>query len=122
MRTLYFDTYALLELVKGGANYQKYSVDTVIVTSKLNLLELHHVLFLREGKKFADETYDSFTSSTIEFDDITLKKASELRATIKKRNVSYIDCIGYILALSRGIPFLTGDTAFANMTGVEFVL
>jgi len=43
------------------------------------------------------------------------------RALNKKRNLSYVDCIGYIIAKQRNIKFLTGDKEFEYMENVEFV-
>ena len=38
-----------------------------------------------------------------------------------KKDISMTDCIGYFLAKSLGIKFLTGDKEFENMKDVEFV-
>jgi len=32
----------------------------------------------------------------------------------KNKKLSYVDCIGYIMAKSRNIRFLTGDEQFKN--------
>ena len=47
--------------------------------------------------------------------------AAHLKKQLNKRNVSMTDSIGYCLAQQLGIKFLTGDTEFENMDGVEFV-
>jgi len=38
-----------------------------------------------------------------------------------KSNLSYVDCIGYILAKELKVGFLTGDREFEGMDNVEFV-
>ena len=53
--------------------------------------------------------------------DETLKEAIQFRKTLKKRRLSYADCIGYIYAKRHGMKFLTGDKEFENLPGVEFV-
>ena len=39
----------------------------------------------------------------------------------RKGKMSYIDCLGYVLAKNNKIPFLTGDKAFENLPNVKFV-
>ena len=39
----------------------------------------------------------------------------------KKRKLSYVDCLGYILAGMNGAKFLTGDNQFKDLQNVEFV-
>ena len=53
-------------------------------------------------------------------DDI-IKQANEFRLNNYKRELSYIDCLGYILAKKRGFKFLTGDEQFKYFDNVEFV-
>ena len=60
-------------------------------------------------------------NNTNYFDDETLKQASEFRFANYKRDLSYIDCVGYILAKKRGVKFLTGDEQFKAFENVEFV-
>ena len=50
-----------------------------------------------------------------------IKKAMLFRKMHKKQNLSYADCLGYQVALNRGIKFLTGDIQFKNFPEVEFV-
>ncbi len=122
IRTLFFDTYALFEIIEGNPNYQKqYTIGITIITTKLNLMELHYGLLAKYGKEEADRYYDRLLEFTVEITDEVIKTASEFRLTFKKRGLSYIDCIGYILAKSRGIKFLTGDRQFEDLEGVEFV-
>jgi predicted nucleic acid-binding protein len=39
----------------------------------------------------------------------------------EKKNLSYVDALGYIIAGKLGIKFLTGDNAFGGMENVEYV-
>ena len=57
----------------------------------------------------------------IDFNGEDIKKAAELRAEHKKRDLSMTDCIGFALAERLGIKFLTGDKEFENFDNVEFV-
>ena len=53
-------------------------------------------------------------------DDI-IKAANVFRNINRKRKLSCVDCLGYTLARSLGVPFLTGDQLFGNLDNVEFV-
>jgi len=39
----------------------------------------------------------------------------------EKRKFSLIDCVGYSVAESLAIPFLTGDQEFEDLPNVEYV-
>ena len=49
--------------------------------------------------------------------------ASEIRIQERKneKKLSLIDCLGYVIAKSLGMRFLTGDREFEGMANVEFV-
>ena len=121
IKTFFFDTYALYEIIEGGENYKRYTKSIVIVTTKLNLMELFYGLLIRYDEKTANNFYEKFLSYCTGIEDNIIKKAMIFRALNKKRNLSYIDCIGYILAKQRNVKFLTGDKEFENMDNVEFV-
>jgi len=119
--TFFFDTYAFFEILKGNPNYQKYKNEVSMVTTKLNLMELHYGLLLSIGKEEADLRFDEYSYYTTEITDSVLKKATEFKAFHRKRNISYIDSIGYTIAKLVGIKFLTGDQQFKDLENVEFV-
>jgi len=117
----FFDSYAFFEIIEGSENYLPFSKNVGIITTKLNLLELHHGLVKLYGKEIADKYYDQYAPFAMEIDDEVFKRASSLKATSGKKKLSYIDCVGYIAALSRGVKFLTGDKEFKDLENVEFV-
>lgn len=121
MKTLFFDTYALIELLKGGKNYEQYKRNIGILCTKLNLMELHYAMLRDYGKENAEEAYQNFLPFAIDMSDDTIKKATSLKLMLRKRELSYVDCIGYVLARKNGFPFLTGDEQFRDLEGVEFV-
>jgi uncharacterized protein len=121
IKTYFFDSYAFYEILAGNENYKPYTKDIAIVTTKMNLMELQYGLFAANGKEFADKIYDQYVKFAVEIDDEIIKKATELRYSLKERKVSYVDCIGYIIARVRKIPFLTGDKQFKDLDNVEFV-
>ncbi|MFH0870627.1 MAG: PIN domain-containing protein [archaeon] len=119
--TYFFDTYALYSIVMGYPDYNKYSEQVRIATSRMNLIELHYCLLRDFGKEVADIKFEHFKRFIIGISDDVIKNANEFRYRNKKKKLSYVDCIGYVLARSRGMKFLTGDNAFKGMDGVEFV-
>ena len=120
LNTFFFDTYAFFEIIAGNPNYLPYKRCSII-TTKLNLMELHHGLLTIYGKDKADRYYDKLVVFALEIEDEIYKQASDLKALHKKRRLSYVDCIGYTLAQRQGVKFLTGDIQFKDFANVEFV-
>ncbi len=121
LKTYFYDTYAFFEIIEGNQNYKPFISGAVVITTKLNLMELYYGLFVKYGETIAEKYYDRLLKFIIDTDDDTIKQAMKFRALNKARNLSYIDCIGYIISRKRGIKFLTGDKEFKDMGGVEFV-
>lgn len=125
LRSYFFDTYALHEVLEGNPNYRNFTKDIGIITTKLNLLELYYDYLLKKGKAIAEKVYDAFQNFTIDLDDDLIKEAMFFRLEIKNRNpksnISYIDALGYVAAKRNKIKFLTGDKEFENLDNVEYV-
>lgn len=116
----FFDTYALVEIIKNNESYRTY-MNYQIITTTLNLSEFYFYLLSNLDKDKADEIVNKFNFSFLEINEEIAKEAAKFRKTHYKRELSYIDCIGYVLARSIGFSFLTGDSFFENMGNVEFV-
>lgn len=116
----FFDSYALIEIVKGGENYSPFTKSD-IVTSKLNLFELYHILLRDTDERTAKQALAKFHEFSIDFDIDAIQDASKMKLAYKRRNLSMADCVGYCLAGQLGIPFLTGDSQFQDMPNVQFV-
>lgn len=121
IKTFFFDTYALYEIAIGNKNYNPYTKNVAVVTTRLNLMELFYGLLTKYNKNIADKSYDYFLKYCINISDGIIKNAALFRAANAKKGLSYVDCIGYILAMELNIKFLTGDDAFRNMSNVEFI-
>ncbi len=119
IKSLFFDTYAFLEILKGNENYEKYS-DVVVVATKLNLFELYLKIMREESEENADKVFEKYYPFTKDFDGNVIKEAVKLKMQINKRDISMTDCIGYCFSKQLGIKFLTGDKVFENMDDVEF--
>ncbi len=118
----FFDTYALFEIFFGNENYSKY-LDSEVVTTRLNLMEIYYHLLRDYGEEVAEKYYDETIGYSIEFTDNNIKDAMKFRLKMKKKKkaLSYVDALGYIIAKRMSIRFLTGDAAFEDVANVEYV-
>ena len=64
MTSYFFDSFAFFEIIRGNPNYSKFSTNTSIITTKMNLMELYYWLLRREGKEMADKYYEKFRCLT----------------------------------------------------------
>ncbi len=114
------DTYALIEIAGGNPDYKKY-FDSIIVTTIYNLTELYYAFLRDYGQDTAEKYFHEFRSFVIPLSDIAIKVGMRFKLDHHKEKLSYIDCIGYALAIERGMKFLTGDSMFEGKPNVEFV-
>jgi len=120
-RKFYFDTYAIIEIGKGNKKYDPYTTNVQMILNRLNLLELAYFL-LREGREEEiQEMFDKYSNFHVDYEDQELILAAIMKFKLKKQQISFIDCIGYILAKKHHAKFLTGDEHFRRMENVEFV-
>ncbi len=121
IKKFYFDTYALVEIYKGNPNYEPYREEVEMILNELNILEYVHFL-IREGRKEnLVEVFKNLKRFAVDYEDDILIKAAEMKFKYKKDRISFVDCIGYLLARKNGARFLTGDGKFKGMENVEFV-
>lgn len=116
----FFDSYALIELFKGNANYAPYIQEEVTITI-FNLAEIYYAILNGFSESVADIIYSKCKKSVVEIGEDVLKAAMKFRKENKKKDLSCTDCVGYIYALENNLVFLTGDKEFENMKNVEFV-
>ena len=113
----FFDTYALIEIYRKNKDYEKYK-NVTMLTSYLNLIEFDYYLLRTGGDR---NLFYKLKEFIVQVEDEDIRKANELKFKYKKKNLSFVDCVGYIMAKRLGIKFLTGDQTFAEMDDVEFV-
>jgi hypothetical protein len=113
----FFDSYAIFEIINGNPAYHRFQ-DQIIITSVLNLGELYYGL-LKQGSNKADVWFEQ--PDLIEIDPETMKQAMLFRHAHKKKKLSMVDCVGYMLAQKLRFKFLTGDEQFREFSNVEFV-
>lgn len=116
----FFDSYAVIELVKGNPLYAKYANEVVVITL-FNLVEIYWSFVNDYGEEKAKQLYENFKECVVPINDTIIQEAVKLRKENKKRNLSYADCIGYVYAIQNKLLFLTGDKEFENMLHVDFV-
>ncbi len=120
MNNYFLDTYALIEIVKGHKNYQKF-LDSELFTSIFNLYELYFSLLRDYNEKTARKFFEQFKSNVLQIKDEYIFEASKFKLQNKKQKLSYADCLGYAMTLAYNMKFLTGDKEFEGMENVEFV-
>lgn len=116
----FFDTYAIIEIIKENKNYLKF-LNEEIITSILNIGELYYALLKDFDESTAEEWKNRLEKSTLLIDLDIVIKAIKFRFKHKAKKLSFVDCIGYILANENNIKFLTGDKQFEDLPNVEFV-
>lgn len=120
MNEYYFDTYAIIELLKGNLKYE-FVKEKTVVTSAMNLAEVYYSLLLENGRETADTILDKLNCEYINITIESAKKSALFRHKHKKAKMSYIDCLGYTLAQENTLLFLTGDKEFEKLENVAFV-
>ena len=116
----FFDSYAVIEILKFNPNYLKYSNVNIVITT-FNLVEICWSVLLDFGEEKMQEIYNRFKDCVYELDEPVIINAIKFRKKYKNRDLSYTDCIGYIFAKQNNLIFLTGDKEFKDLPNVEFV-
>ena len=120
LKKFFWDSYAVIEIIKGNPSYNPYIDDEVIITI-FNLIEIYFSALKDLGETAAEKIYQQYSPSVTDVSDIVLKKAMKFKLKNKDKNFSYTDCIGYVYAIENDLIFLTGDKEFENLESVEFV-
>lgn len=120
MNNYFFDSYAILEIVKGNLNYDRFKEFTFI-TTLLNLSEVYYSLLKEMNEVNAKNTINALNMEFIELNLDIVLEASSFRYKHIGNKFSFIDCIGYVSALKNNLKFLTGDNGFEKVSNVEFV-
>jgi uncharacterized protein len=114
----FYDSYALIEMIKGNPVYEKFwNLKAICILN--NLFELHQSLLRQFNKKTADYWMDKFRILEVTTEDVI--RASDFRYKHRDEKLSMTDCIGYVVAENNKLKFLTGDEKFEGKKNVEFV-
>ena len=120
MEKYFLDSYALIEIIRENKNFALFE-KTENFTGFMNLLEIHYIISRELGAQKADMIIGKLKHLAIHEEILDIRAASEFRMKNSKNKFSYIDCLGYSMALNREMKFVTGDIQFKNFENVEFV-
>ncbi|MEK6914866.1 MAG: hypothetical protein AABW83_04410 [Nanoarchaeota archaeon] len=120
VKSYFFDSYALIELFKGNKKYESYKT-TKIVTSYFHLYEIYYSLLREHSESEFIYFFYFLQNFCIELKFNWIIKASKFKQEYKNRQLSYANCLGYIISRELNIKFLTGDKEFEDLPNVEFI-
>ena len=84
-------------------------------------MELYYQLLAIYNKSDAINFFKRYEEFIAPISNEIIIEAMDFRKQNYKQNLSYVDCIGYIIAKKMNIQFLTGDKQFEEMANVKFV-
>ncbi len=118
----FFDTYALIEIIKGSPSYKEY-LHEEFITTRFNLMELYYSLLRLFDEEIAEKYFEFFFPKCVSVSNATIKAAMKFRLEQRKKKnlMSYVDSIGYTVSLEYDIRILTGEKHFLGLRNVEFV-
>jgi len=114
-----YDTYAIIEIIRGNENYKDYLNKKIIINSFI-FAEICYVL-IRNKYPELDNYLERYKKYIVSINPGIIKKAMEFRYVHKNKKMSMVNCVSYFLAKELNIRFLTGDKEFENLENVEFV-
>lgn len=117
----FFDTYALIEIYKGNQNYEKYKGKVKMLITGLNILEYVYFLLREKRESEIEEAFSNLSRYMVKYDKEIIINTAKMKHKYSKEKLSFIDCIGYLVALRYKAKFLTGDEKFKDKENVEFV-
>jgi predicted nucleic acid-binding protein len=116
----FYDSWAILEYLNRG-RLAPYFRSGRGVTTWLQVMEVFYALLL-DGKSEleAKDQIAALQPHLIDFsfDDVLGAMGVRIRMNRNRRNLSYVDAIGYYLAQKRRLRFLTRDPGFRGLRGV----
>ena len=115
----FFDTYALCEIARGSSHYQEFSQGIELTTTLVNVYELYYVLCRDNEPELAEKFFNLLIPCCVEILPEDVKVATSIKRNGK--NLSYIDALGYSVALRAGLQFVTGDEGFRGAKNVAFI-
>jgi len=116
----FFDTYAIIEILKGNKGYEKFK-DSQAIISTFNLAELHLHITRIFGAEVTRNSLEEFSNCVAGFEIEDFIEATNFKLKDIKKNFSIPDSIGYAMSKRLGLKFLTGDKNFQDLGNVEFV-
>jgi predicted nucleic acid-binding protein len=114
------DTYALIEIFNGNEKYRHITQQEFEIPD-LVMSEFWGVLLKKYSEAEANFCLERFRGNCKSCALDVLIDARRFKRENNKKNLSFVDCVGYIYAKTEGFTFVTGDDEFKVMDGVEFI-
>ncbi len=126
MKPFFADSYAILAVMRGDAEYsRRFREASFFRTGNWNLLECYYA-HVSQGiaPQAAADRLAPFLRAAVGDGWDVLRAAAEVRIRFRSlgRVISNVDAVGYALARRHGLQFLTGDPSFKGMPGVDFLI
>ncbi len=121
MNKYFYDSYAIIEFIRGNNKFETYFKNHEGITNLYNFMEVYYAILKEGGNEKAKIFLESLKNLLYTPNLEHVEESMNFRYKNKKLKFSYADCLGYIVAKRLGIIFLTGDEAFKNFENVEFI-
>ncbi len=117
----FFDSYALIAMLSGNPNYKRLKLNEGL-TTLMNVMEVQYALLRKDvEEKEIKRAVSDIMPSCVGFSEDDCYVAAKFRYVNGRKRLSYVDCLGYILAKKEGVEFVTGDKEFEGMNSVRFI-
>lgn len=110
-----------MERQRGNPAYAPYK-DAAVFCHQMNVYEFVASLVRDMDETRARRELALMEPNLVEATQDDIFVAVALWKAHRAKRISYIDALGYTLSQRHGMRFLTGDTAFKGMEGVEHVV
>ena len=84
-------------------------------------MQLYYQLLALYDKQHAIELFNRYEEFVVSISNEDIIEAMDFRKENYKKDLSYVDCVGYTIARKMGLLFLTGDRHFEHFDNVKFV-
>jgi predicted nucleic acid-binding protein len=120
---LFLDTYAMVEYFKGNPAVARLIENNNFCTSDFQLMELYYITLREQDENSANAYFETFALMKAPVMEKTIKNAMKLRLELQRqrKNISYVDALGYQYSLEHKLRFVTGDRHFKGLKSVEFI-
>lgn len=116
----FYDSYAVIEYLEGNPAFLPYFQEGGVTTIN-NCMEVFYHMLRKHGIVKARNALQFMLANTIEVSPEDIEPAMVFRYAHRKKEFSFIDALGYHIAQSKGLRFITGDVAFKGFPHVEYV-
>ncbi len=112
-------------MILGSPHYASiYTEVSEVITADYNVAEAYYKLLSKGQPEIAEKLKEMLMEDALIPSKLALIEACKVKLELRKsvnKNISFVDALGYYMARSKGIKFLTGDDAFKGLKNVEFV-